>query len=156
VLAIFTSATEQLHLLLRSLGLQECALPCYYLVRVRPLRSFIDLWMRELATHGCDICSRFEPSAHLSTESLSVFVHTHFVLTGVAASSMDPVVENATAQLQAASENPAHLRFCCDMETFVLLLCGRLRLETAIVGGRVVSKGNPELVAILDQQFKGV
>jgi hypothetical protein len=66
---------------------------------------------------------------------------------------MDLVVENATAQLEAAGEPPAHLCFCCDTETFVLLLYGRARLEAAIAGGRVVNEGDPELVAILDQWF---
>jgi hypothetical protein len=79
-----------------------------------------------------------------------------FVLTGVAANSMDLVVDNATAPLEAAGEPPAHLRFCCHKGTFVLLLYGRLRLEAAIAGGRVVSEGDPELVTILDQWFTGV
>lgn len=69
--------------------------------------------------HDWDIRSRLEPSAHLSAESLPIFMETvprtlhgrvlpdarlsgpvcaRFVLTGMAASSMDLVVDNATAQ----------------------------------------------------------
>jgi hypothetical protein len=180
VLATFTSATERLHHLLSGLGPQEWDLPCYHRYhpnRIRPVRSFVDLWIRELAMHGWDIRSRLEPSAHLSAESVSICMETmprtlrgrvppdarlsgpvraRFVLTGVAASSMDLVVDNATGQLEAAGEPSAHLRFCCDTETFVLLLYGRSRLEAAIAGGRVVSEGDPELVALLDQWFTGV
>ena len=71
VLTFFTSATERLHHLLSGLGPQEWDLPCYHRYhpnRIRPVRSFVDLWMRELAMHGWDIRSRLEPSAHLSTE----------------------------------------------------------------------------------------
>jgi len=180
VLATFTSANERLHHLLSGLGPQEWDLPCYHRYhpnRIRPVRSFVDLWMRELAMHGWDIRSRLEPSAHLSAESVSIFmetmprtlcgralpdarlsgpVRTRFVLTGIAASSMDLVADNATARLEVAGEPPVHLRLCCDTETFVLLLYGRLRLETAIARGRVVGEGDPELVAILDQWFTGV
>ena len=139
VLATFTSATERLHCLLSSLDPQEWDLPCYrryHPNRIRPVRSFVDLWMRELAMHGWDIRSRLEPSAHLSAESVSIFMETmprtlrgrmlsdarlcgpvraRFVLTGVAASSMDLVVANATAQLEAAGEPQAHLRFCAGL-----------------------------------------
>src|SRR5262249_30662208 len=79
VLATFTSATERLHRLLSGLGPQEWELPCYqryHLNRIRPVRSFVDLWLRELAMHGWDIRSRLEPSAHLSAESVWICMET--------------------------------------------------------------------------------
>ena len=104
-----------------------------------------------METMSRTLCGRVLPEARLSGP-----VRARFVLTGIAASSVDLVVANATAHLEAAGEPPAHLGFCCDTETFVLLLYGRLRLETAIAGGRVVGESDPELVAILDQWFTGV
>src|SRR2546429_4679250 len=71
-----TNATERLHHLLSGLGPQEWDLPCYHPNRIRPVRSFVDLWLRELAMHGLDIRSRLEPSAHLSAESLPIFMET--------------------------------------------------------------------------------
>lgn len=150
VLATFTSATE------RCGPLSTCGCvrwPCMAGTSARGLsRQPICLprawrfFMEPRTLHGVLL-----PDARLSGP-----VRARFALTGVAASSMDLVVENATAQLEAASETPAQLHFYCDTETFVLILYGRLRLETAMAEGRVVSESDPELVAILDQCFKGV
>jgi len=115
-------------------------------------------------------------SAHVSAESVSIFMETiprtlyskglsdarlpvpvraRFVLTGVAARRVDLVLDTATASLEAAGESPAHLRFCCDTETFVLLLYGRLRLAAVMASGRVVRESDPALMTILDEWFKG-
>ena len=118
---------------------------------------------------------RGEPSAHVSAESVSIFmeaipmtlrgrglsnarlpvpVRARFVLTDIAARRVDLVLDNAAAYLEAAGESSAHLRFCCDTETFVLLLYGRLRLEAAMASGRVVSESDPALATIVDQWLK--
>jgi hypothetical protein len=177
VLATFTSVTARLHHLLRGLGPQAWELPCYHPARVRPVRSFVDMWMHELAMHGWDIRSRLEPSAQLSTASVSLFMTTiprtlsgrglsharlpvplraRFGLTGVAAHRVDLVLGHALARLEAAGESPAHLHCSCDTETFVLLLYGRLRLAAVMASGRVVSDIDPALVAVLDEWFTGV
>jgi hypothetical protein len=176
VLATFTSANARLHHLLSHLGPQAWELPCYHPARVRPVRSFVDMWMHELAMHGWDIRSRLEPSAHVSTESVSIFMETiprtlrgrglpdarlpvpvraRFVLTGVAARRVDLVLDNAAAYLEAAGESLAHLHFCCDTETFVLLLYGRLSLESASASGRLRSEGEPGLIEAFDQWLRG-
>jgi uncharacterized protein (TIGR03083 family) len=176
VLATFTSATERLHHLLSHLGPQAWELPCYHPARVRPVRSFVDMWMHELAMHGWDIHSRLEPSAHVSAESLLIFMETiprtlhgkgladarlpvpvraRFMLTGVAGRRVDLVLDTAAASLEAAGESPAHLHCCCDAETFVLLLYGRLRLAAVIASGRVVSESDPALLTIVDEWFTG-
>ena len=125
VLATFTSATARLHHLLSHLGPPAWALPCYHPARVRPVRSFVDMWMHELAMHGWDIRLRLEPSAHVSAESVSIFMETiprtldskglsdarlpvpvraRFVLTGVAGRRVDLVLDTATAQLEKGAD----------------------------------------------------
>ena len=88
--------------------------------------------------------------------TLSVPIRCRFVLTGVAANRIDLVVGSDQAQLEAAGEPTADGLFRCDTETLVLIFYGRLKLETAIAEGHVVSEGDPALVTTLDHWFKGV
>ena len=178
LLATFNATNEQLNLLHAELGPQDWEKPCYHSAAaiVAPVRTFIDLRMCELALHGWDIRSRLEPAAHLSDESLPVLmglvpqfigwifwsgsrlpspIRYRFHLTGPSASTSDIVVEGDTVRMEPAGADPAHVTFRCDMETFVLIMFGRLTLPAALAQSHLVAEGEAERVDAFAQWFRG-
>ena len=74
LLPTFSTRFDALHQLLTSLGPQDWEKPCYNMLGTLPVRAFLTAQVTELALHGWDIRSRFDPSAHLSADSLAVFM----------------------------------------------------------------------------------
>ena len=175
--SMFSHAWDQFHHLIASVSPHAWDTPCYHPRSLLPVRALMHAGVFELAIHGWDIRSAFEPSAHLSPEALAVLpdhfvtclhwcflpdaklptpVRYRFAVTGTLTSTWDIVVAGDTAHMAPATEAlPAHATFRCDGETFVLLLCGRVRLEAAMGDRRVIAAGDEAWVRAFSTWFQG-
>ena len=67
------------------------------------------------------------------------------------------VVEGDTAHLESAADaTPATATFSCELETFVLMMCGRLGFDTAIGDKRVIPTGDMAGVQAFKKWFQVV
>jgi hypothetical protein len=118
----------------------------------------------ERAIHGWDIRSALEPSAHLSPDVLAVIpehfadclhwfflpdarlstpIRYRFAFTGALSRQWDIVVEGDTARMgPAADATPANATFSCEIETFVLMMCGRIGFDAALGDKRIIPTGD--------------
>ena len=128
--------------------------------------------------HGWDIRSRFEEDAHLSEESLPVFIDMipvqlerfifrsgsrmpvsiryRWELTGMGATSLDILVEGDKARAQPAGSEKADVTFECDTETFALITFGRLAIDTAVSANRLTIQGDDSLSLEYQRWFPGM
>jgi len=174
LLPAFNERCDWLNDMLDRIGPEDWDKPCYHINRIRPVESFIPTIVTELAMHEWDIRSTIEPSPHLSVKSIPVLmeripadgrpwripvetqstsagpIRYRFELTGVGAKKLDVVVEGNMAHLESALEAPAGVSLTCDTGTFVLLMYGRLTLESAIAADRLKAKGDLGLVSDFD------
>ncbi len=116
--------------------------------------------------HGWDIRSRLESSAHLSPDSLPVFLERmprlrqfqpgprlasplryRFEVSDPMPFHGDIVIEGDTVQSEPVGADTPDMTFRCDTETFLLLMWGRLTYEASITNGRLVADGRSALVA---------
>jgi uncharacterized protein (TIGR03083 family) len=172
---VFRTAWTRHNQLVASLDAHEWHTPCYYPLGIQPVRVLVNAAIFELAIHGWDIRSGLEPSARLSPEALAIMpnyfaeclgwffrpgpklstpIRYRFAFTGTFNSQWDMVVAGDTAYLEPAAEaTPADVTFCCEVETFALLLCGRRGLEAAMGARQVISEGDIALVQAFKQWF---
>jgi len=180
LLPTFRAQMDQFIMLLEQLGPQDWEKLSYSARRLVPLWSYPYLTIQEIALHAWDIRSRFDPAARLSVESLpalvqgivlqlgppwdaafgqdaglSLPVRSRWEVTGVVPGRHDIVGEDGTCRIEAASATAAHIAFRGDTETFVLLIYGRLTLELAIASGRLISEGEPGLIAVFERWLRG-
>ena len=174
LLSAFNERYDWLNDMLERIGPEDWDKPCYHINRIRPVESFIPTIVTELAMHEWDIRSTIEPSPPLSVNGVPVLmeripangrpwripfetrstspgpIRYRFELTGVAAKKLDVVVEGNMAHLESAVEAPAGVSLTCDTGTFVLLMFGRLTLESAISADRLKAEGDLGLVSDFD------
>ena len=147
-----------------------------------PLRHYPFVTLAEVALHTWDIRSRLAPAVRLSPESGSARVQqlpprlawggpdgaalgygVDLALPGryrwevaqVAPRRYDIVGEDGAYRIMPASEAVADVTFRGDTETFVLVLYGRLTLESALATGRLRTEGEPGHVAAFARWLMG-
>jgi hypothetical protein len=141
-----------------------------------PVRTLIDMRITELAMHGWDIRSRFDPQATLSTDSLPALCNTisravrrafrpeasrstsmryRFVVTEPVAVRQDIVFSREGSRCEPASASKADVTFRCTADTYVLVMFGRYTVERALRDGRLSYEGDPALVVAFGQAFVG-
>jgi hypothetical protein len=181
VLATFEATITRLNHLLAGVRPRDWARPCYHPWRLMPVQQFLAMSLQELVLHGWDIRSRLAAEAPLSPESfpalleliatshtsgflnwafcpgtrLSAPIRYRFVITGSALSRVDLVVEGDRAHITEAGDMPASVTFHCDSATYVLVMYGRLSLDTASTMDRMVVAGDQTVVPTFRQWFKG-
>jgi uncharacterized protein (TIGR03083 family) len=182
LLPTFRTQYAQLCSLLRQLHPEDWQKLCYYTSepRQRPAQEFLALSVQELAIHGWDIRSSFEPDFHLAAESVAVLVqHTprrlarpqravfplpvklsapvryRWMLHGAVTNTYDIVVEHSRCRMQPADTSAAQVTFHSAAETFILLQYQRLTLVAATAMGNLVSEGDRELLAAFDRWLQG-
>jgi uncharacterized protein (TIGR03083 family) len=177
LLSTFNATSDQFNQLLAGARPSDWDKPCYHVFGTLPLRAFIDDRITELAVHGWDIRSSLEPEAHLSPESLPALmdwipatvgwvfrpgsrqpgpVRYRFELIGAVPSRSDIIVAGNKASIEPSGGAKANVTFHCDSETFVLMMCGRLTLDSAIADGRMSVEGDHGLVAEFGRRFQGM
>jgi hypothetical protein len=174
---------DHLIALLTPLSPSEWEQPAYSALRVVPLSYYPFLTLAEVALHAWDIRSQLDPVAQLSLESISALVqqlpprlawgrpsgvamghgaalllpgHYRWEVSQVGPSRYDIVGEDGAYRIAPASAAVADVTCRGEAETFVLVLYGRLTLEAAMATGRLVTEGEPGLVAAFARWLTGV
>jgi uncharacterized protein (TIGR03083 family) len=176
LLPTLQARTAQFYNFLVSLNAKDWEQRCYHPTGLQPVRRFVDLYITELGMHGWDIRSRLESVAHVSLESLPVFLEFmpdlirwtfhpglhwpaprryRFVLTDRSPHIYDIVIAGDQAWLVQNGTDPAHSTCQSDTETFVLLMFGRLPLPVALAQGRMRLEGTQESISTFTQCFRG-
>lgn len=176
LLSAFIANNDHLDQVLATLRPQDWEVLCQHTMGPEPVRTWIDMRITELAMHSWDIRSSFDPQATLSAESLPSLLQTipravrrafrphasrtthvryRFTLTGSDSITQDIVLSRDGAQGTTASDVAADVTFQCTAETYVMVMFGRLAVDTALRDGRLAYEGNPELVAAFGQAFVG-
>src|SRR5262249_43378588 len=176
LLSVFIADNDQLDQVVSALRPQDWETLCQHPMGPAPVRTFIDMRITELAMHGWDMRSRFDPQATLSTDSLPALCQTipravrrafrpeasrrtpvryRFVVTEPVAVRQDIVLSQEGGRCEPVSDSQADVTFQCTTETYVLVMFGRLAVETASHDGRLSYEGDPELVAAFGQAFVG-
>ena len=182
LLATFDTTNDHLNRLLSGLRPEEQQTPCYHPGGIVTAQQFMDLRLKELALHEWDIRSGLEPHAHLSTASYPAILDTisesiasgslrwafwsgptrpspvryRFLVRGPGPRQPDLVVDGNTLRMEDAGEAQPEVTFRCDTETYILMVYGRLDLDTAITSGRLVVEGDRELAMAFGQWFRGI
>jgi len=182
LLSAFDATNDRLNGLLAALRPQERTILCYHPGGMVAAQHFIDLRLKELAVHEWDVRAGLEPEAHLSAASLPAILTTisaaiasgslrwafwtgptlstpvryRFVVSGQGPSKSDIVVDGAMLRMADAGGTTANVTWHCDTETYVLLVYGRLNLESAIASGRLVLEGERALGIAFGQWFRGI
>ena len=176
LLAAFIANNAQLAQVLAGLAPRDWETRGYHPMGPEPVRTLIDMRITELAMHGWDMRSRFDPQATLSTESLPALCQTipravrrafrpeasrstpvryRFVVTGPVAVRQDIVLRKEGGRCEPASDSQADVTFRCTTETYVLVMFGRLAVETAVHDGRLAYEGASGLAVAFRQAFVG-
>src|SRR5882672_4120161 len=182
LLATFDAANDRLNSLLAGLEPEQRSIPCYHAGGLVKAQNFMDLRLKELAVHEWDIRAALEPEAHVSSASIPAIMTTisesiasgslrwafwsgphlttpvryRFAVTGLGPSKSDIVVEGNTLRMEDAGGTTADVTIRCDTETYVLLVYGRLNLETAIAAGRLTLEGDRHQAMAFGQWFRGI
>ena len=175
----FNETCDWLNDILGGIGPEDWDKPCYHMSQIRSVESFIPTIIGELAVHNWDIRSTLEPSPPLSVNTVPVLmekipgnrrpwsvpfpagsgsprpIRYRFDLTGAGAKKLDVVVEDNKSRLEAGVAAPASVSLSCDTGTFVLLMYGRLTLDTAMAAGLLEAEGDLELIADFDRWLLG-
>jgi hypothetical protein len=175
---VFSQGWDPFPSFVASLSADDWHKPCHHSFGIVPVHALVHASVFELAIHGWDIRSALEPSAHLSSDALpamldlfaacpqwfflpdarlSTPLRYRFALTGALSKQWDIVVEGDTAHMgPAADATPANVTFACEVETFVLMMCGRIGFDTALGDKRLIPTGDPAVVQAFKQWFRGV
>jgi uncharacterized protein (TIGR03083 family) len=183
LLPTFCAQVDQLLALLTHLSPQEWEHSAYSALRLVPLWSYPSLTLAEFTLHAWDIRSRLEPAARLSLDSVSALVQQlppRLAWGGPGEAAMgqgadrsrpvryrwempqgmpsryDIVVEDGQGRLELASSAVADVTLQGEVETCVLMLYGRLTLDAALATGRLMTEGEPGLVAAFARWLTGV
>jgi len=176
LLSVFVATNAQLDQVVAALRPQDWETRCHHPMGPETVRTLIDVRLTELAMHGWDIRSRFDPQATLSTDSLPALCNTipravrrafrpeasrrttvcyRFVTTKPVSVRQDIVLSREGGRCEPASDSRADVTFQCTAETYVLVMFGRCTVEAALRDGRLSYEGDPELVAAFGQAFVG-
>ena len=180
LLPAFNERYDWLIEMLKGIGPEDWDKPCYHQVRIRSVESFLATIIIELAVHEWDIRSTLEPSPLLSENSIPTVLERiqgnrgnrppwstpfptnptspgpmrfRFELTGAGAKNLDVIVEDNKARLETAEEAPASFSISCDTSTFVLLMWGRISLESAKATGRLTAEGEQSHITDFERWF---
>lgn len=176
LLATFTASHNHLQDLMRNLSPQDWETPCSYPGGdIRPAHQFLAARLMELAMHAWDIWSLRDPTRPLFAESVPLFLERlprivannarpdtqlrspfryRFAVTGAVPSQHDIVFEGDAVRMEPAGTLPADVQCQCDMETFVLIMYGRLTPQTAGANGRLMVEATRDPMRTFGTWFK--
>lgn len=177
LLPTFDATSGQLHRLVSGLSPEDWNASCYHPAGLLPASVFLTLRLFELALHGWDIRSSFDPKAQPSSKSLSYVMglvtsacrdfvkpsadeavsgRFRFELYGPIAGNHDLVVAEGVSRLETGSSSTPGAVLRCDTGSFALLMTGRLAFEAAVSDGRLFIVDGTQLPKDFNDWFKGV
>lgn len=150
---------------------------CYWPPGPEPARVMLDMRISELCMHAWDIFSGLDPEYRLSPPAVAVLLDTipravrrafrpdpglteplrfRFELTEPVAAAYDLIFSREGAVLErAAAGEPAAVTFCCNGETYVMVMYGRLELAAALAAGQLTYRGDAALAESFGSRFVG-
>ena len=149
---------------------------CYWPPGPEPVRTMLDMRISELTMHIWDIRAVLDDQYHLSKDSVAVLIDTvnraarrafrpdpslknpiryRFVVAGPISTARDIVVAVEGARVEPAGSDAPDVTFRCDGETYVLVMYGRLKPESAMEDGRLTFEGDADLASGFGQRFVG-
>ncbi len=178
LLPTFIKANRELEEVLSRVGPEQWDELCYRIVGAEPIRNIVDMFIAERTVHGWDIRSRFDPKARVSPECLPVVVtripqrprwwqfrtdperfdspiRYRFEVTDLRPYGADIVITEEKQYMEADGDAPADVTFRCDSETFVLLMYGRLKPDSAIADGQLSFEGDSKIAEEFEKRFVG-
>jgi uncharacterized protein (TIGR03083 family) len=178
LLATFAARYDELEELLARFGPQDWVKSCWHARRkVLAAREYVDLRIQELAIHDWDIRWAIESEPHLDAESVPLLLEVaptwlgmsfrpgprlpsplvyRFDVTGKPSRRHLVVVAGDSFRVIPGSEAEADVVLRCDSETYLLLVCGRLRAAGAVAEGRLAVAGDARLVEQFQEWFGGL
>ncbi len=172
LLPTFISSLEKLRQTFDALTDDDWDVRGYHPATLFPAWAFLNAQITELAMHGWDIRSRFEPerNTYFSDGSLSVFMATlprligswvfrpgphspvvptvyRFVVSGAVDTTQTLIIDGDRCRVKTDDPTAAHLTVYCDTETYVLYMHGRLPLAAAVEQDRMRAEGSDEQAA---------
>ena len=178
LLPAFCERYDWLNDLVQGIGPEDWDKPCYHTAMIRPVESFMPTIIAESAVHEWDIRSTVETSPALSPGTVPVLMEKirgnrlpwsipfetksapsgticyRFELTGTFPGWRDVIVENGKARMEVTGDATANVSIRCQSESFVLLMYGRLTLDSASAAGLAQVEGDGELVSSFDRWLK--
>ena len=157
-------------------GRDDWDTPCYWPPGPEPIHTLLDMRIAELSMHAWDVRSVLEPSYHLSDDSLTVLIETvpravrrafrpepdletpiryRFSLSSPASIKVDIVVATDGTRLEATGGSEPDVTYTCNGETYVLVMYGRVKPDSALSDGSMSFEGDPASATRFGQRFKG-
>ena len=149
---------------------------CYWPPGPEPVHTMLDMRLSELTMHAWDIRSVLDDRYHLSDGSVIVLIETvdrairrafrpdqstgnqiryRFIMEHPISVDKDIVMAPEGGRVESASAETPDVTFRCDGETYVLIMYGRITIESAIDDARVTFHGDAEFVSDFSQRFVG-
>ncbi len=176
LLLAFGERFDKFNDLLRGLGADDWAKPYYhpYLANEREIDSILAVIIQEIAIHEWDIRSSVETSSAISAECVPILMeklpsnrrpwNSPFRIAATADEpiiygfqldaawgGIDIVVAGEKARLESTGGFDAHLKLNGTASSFVLLMYGRLTLDSAITANQFDAQGDLGLVPQFDR-----
>lgn len=176
ILPEYLAANQEFRQTMAMVGPEDWNKSVYRPAGPEPMSNIVDVELAEVALHGWDIRSRFDPSAALSPEVVPVVVERiaqrprwwsfkegaspsplryRFDIATPALYSADVVVTEGEQYMEVASDKKADVIFRCDGETYVMLMYGRVEPSHMLNDGRLSFEGDQLLVTVFADCFVG-
>ncbi len=149
--------------------------PSFHRRGVIPVHENVTRRIQELAIHGWDIRSAFDPSAELSDEASALIVNVahrwlnasfaplaggadarfRFQVSGAAALSEDVTLAGEGFHIEPAGAAVPDVTFRANASAYVLLIYGRLNLRSGPTPARLEIDGPLEKAMLFTESFRG-
>ena len=177
LLSSFSNSYDQLYRQLLQLKPEDWELPCFHRRGQSTIHEMVARRVQELAIHGWDIRSVFDPAHQLSDTAVPVVVglahrwlnstfipsaHANvparyrFDISGPAPVLEDVVVYQNRFEVEATSNSPAEVTFSGSGNDYLLVIYGRLSITGARDTGNLKIDGPLEQAALFNTWFRGV
>ena len=176
LLDLFTTRHDSLRQLLEGLSDEDWDKPCFHRRGALPVKGYLGIQVQELVLHGWDIRWGLDSAAELSDECLPAMVglvprwirnaytpgldlptpvRYRFDVSSPVAVHRDLLVTGDSYQMGQTNQEPADVVFGCSTGNYVLLMFGRLEVESAVAAGRLSIEGSPDQAKNFNVWFKG-
>ena len=176
LLDLFTANHDSLRQLLEGLSDEDWEKPCFHRRGALPVKAYLGIRVQELVLHGWDIRWGLDSAAELSDECLSTMVglvprwirnafapdlnlptpvRYRFDVSNPVAVHEDLLVTGDSFQVGQPSQGPADVVFTCTIGNYILLMFGRLEVESAVAAGRLSIEGSLDQAKNFNAWFKG-
>ena len=176
ILDVFDEGHARFQKVLETLDSKDWDRPCFHRRGVVPTSVFVGLQIQELALHGWDIRWGLDRTAELSESCLPVlidlvprWINTAFVpsralqtpmiyrfdVSGPVRVRQDLVVNSDSYDVLESAINLPDVIFNCKTGNYILMMYGRLEIESAVEEGRLSIEGSIELAKNFNTWFKG-